>query len=179
MRRFSLKARVVLVSIVTGILAASPALAEKPSRGGGDQDGYHPPNSMQERHDGNRNDDRRDSRNDNRRDDRGHQQFNDRHRVSIQDYYADEYRRGHCPPGLAKRHNGCVPRGQQARRWALGRQLPRDVVFYDLPPRVLVQLGPPPPRHRYVRVAQDILLLATGTGMVVDAIDNLNWEFAR
>jgi len=36
-----------------------------------------------------------------------------------------------------------------------------------------VQLGPPPSRHRYVRVANDILLLTVGTGMVVDAIENL------
>jgi len=43
----------------------------------------------------------------------------------------------------------------------------------------LVQLGPPPSHHRFVRVAQDILLIATGTGMVVDAIDNLNWEFSH
>lgn len=176
MRRFSLRYRVALVSLLTGILAASPAWAENPSRGGGD--GYHPPNGMQERHDGKGNANRRDSRNGNGRDDNGRHQFNDQHRVSIQDYYADEYRRGRCPPGLAKRHNGCMA-PSQARRWAVGRQLPRGVIFYDLPPRVLVQLGPPPPRYRYVRVAQDILLLATGTGMVVDAIDNLNWEFGR
>jgi hypothetical protein len=31
----------------------------------------------------------------------------------------------------------------------------------------------------YVHVAQDILLMETETGMVVDAIDNLNWEFNR
>jgi len=28
-----------------------------------------------------------------------------------------------------------------------------------------------------VRVAQDILLIAIGTGMVIDAIEDLNWEF--
>jgi len=163
---------------MTGIFAAGSALAQNPSRGGGDKGGYQHPNGMQERDGGKGNADRRDSHNDNRRDDGGRHQFNEQHRVSIQDYYADQYRRGRCPPGLAKRHNGCMAPGQ-ARRWVVGRPLPRDVIFYDLPPRVLVQLGPPPPRHRYVRVAQDILLLATGTGMVVDAIDNLNWEFGR
>jgi len=51
------------------------------------------------------------------------------------------------------------------------------VIFYDLPPTILVQLGPAPPRHRFVRVAQDILLIAVGTGMVVDAIEDLGREF--
>jgi Ni/Co efflux regulator RcnB len=36
-----------------------------------------------------------------------------------------------------------------------------------------VQIGPPPAGHRYVRVAGDILLIAIGTGMVVDAIQDL------
>jgi hypothetical protein len=49
----------------------------------------------------------------------------------------------------------------------------RDVLFHDPPRDVLVHLGPPPPRHRYVRVAQDILLITIGTGIVVDAIENL------
>lgn len=104
--------------------------------------------------------------------------FNDGQRVYIQDYFANQYRSGHCPPGLEKKNNGCMPPGQ-AKKWEIGRPLARDVVFYDLPPTVIAQLGPPPSRHRYVRVAQDILLMATETGMIVDAIDNLNWEFNR
>jgi Ni/Co efflux regulator RcnB len=71
-----------------------------------------------------------------------------------------------------------MPPGQ-AKKWALGRPLPRGVIFYELPPSVLVQLGAPPAHHRFVRVAQDILLIAVGTGMVVDAIDNLSWEFSH
>jgi Ni/Co efflux regulator RcnB len=34
-------------------------------------------------------------------------------------------------------------------------------------------LGYPPAGHRYVRVAADILLIAVGTGMVVDAIEDI------
>jgi Ni/Co efflux regulator RcnB len=60
-----------------------------------------------------------------------------------------------------------------ARRWAVGQRLPRDLVFYNLEPQVLSYLGPPPPRHRFVRVASDILLIAVGSGMVLDAIDDL------
>jgi Ni/Co efflux regulator RcnB len=106
-----------------------------------------------------------------------HRYFTDHHRVVIHDYYAGQYRqRRYCPPGLVRKSYSCVPRGY-ARPWVVGRPLPRTVIFHELPPAVLVQLGPPPAHHRFVRVAQDILLIATGTGMVVDAIDNLNWEF--
>ena len=90
----------------------------------------------------------------------------------MREYYVREHRAGHCPPGLAKKHNGCMPPGQ-AKKWHVGRPLPRDVVFYDLPPRLVVELGVPPSGHRYVRVASDILLIAIGTGMVGDAIDDL------
>jgi len=36
-----------------------------------------------------------------------------------------------------------------------------------------VDLGPPPAGHRYVRVGLDILMIAIGTGMIVDAIQDL------
>jgi hypothetical protein len=74
--------------------------------------------------------------------------------------------------GLAKKRNGCMPPGQ-ARKWAVGQPMPRDVVSYSLPSAITVQLGVPPAGHRYVRVASDILLIAIGTGMVVDAIQDL------
>jgi len=38
---------------------------------------------------------------------------------------------------------------------------------------LVVQLGIPPAGHRYVRVAADILLIAVGTGLVIDAIEDL------
>jgi Ni/Co efflux regulator RcnB len=98
--------------------------------------------------------------------------FEDRQRVVVREYYTREFHGGHCPPGLAKKHNGCMPPGQ-AKKWAMGRPLPRDVVYYDLPPAVVVEIGVPPPGYRYVRVATDILMIAIGTGLVVDAIQDL------
>ena len=77
-----------------------------------------------------------------------------------------------CPPGLAKKRNGCMPPGQ-AKKWHIGRQLPRDVIFYDLPEALIVELGPPPAGHRYVRVASDILLIAAITGMVIETVQDL------
>jgi hypothetical protein len=98
--------------------------------------------------------------------------FEDRHRVLVREYYAQEWTGGRCPPGLAKKRNGCMPPGQ-AKKWRMGRPLPRHVVFYPVPAALVVRLGDPGPDYRYVRVAADILLIATGTRMVVDAIQDL------
>ena len=65
-----------------------------------------------------------------------------------------------------------MPPGQ-ARKWQVGQQLPRDVVFYSVPQQLILQIGQPPSGYRYVRVASDILLMAVGTRMVVDAIQDL------
>jgi len=47
------------------------------------------------------------------------------------------------------------------------------VIFHDVPPVLVVQFGRPPAGNRYVRVASDILLIAIGTGMVIDALQDL------
>jgi len=73
---------------------------------------------------------------------------------------------------LAKKNNGCMPPGQ-ARNWVVGRALPREVIYYDVPPALVVQFGQPRPGYRYVRVASDILLIAIGTGMIIDAMQDL------
>lgn len=162
MKRIALCTGYALALVIAGTLAAGPVLADKPAwAGGGDK----------HENKGHKGKGHRDRDND----DRGHRggdHFTDHHRVVIREYYGREFRGGHCPPGLAKKHNGCMPPGQ-ARKWAVGRPLPRDVVFYDLPPALVVQIGVPPPGYRYVRVAADILMIAAGTGMVVSAIQDL------
>ena len=99
--------------------------------------------------------------------------FTERHREVVRSYYGDRYRAGHCPPGLAKKRNGCMPPGL-AKQWRIGYPLPRDVRYYDAPGDIVLRFGIPPEGHRYVRVAADILLIAVGTGMVVDALEDLN-----
>ncbi|HEX5338171.1 MAG TPA: hypothetical protein VFW53_07010 [Gallionella sp.] len=171
----------MLALLFAGLLASGPALADKPDWAGDNKHGKH--EQQRERDQGQQGDRdshrdyRRDGRDDgrrdgDRRDDGRRSHFSEREREIAHGYFVEQYRSGRCPPGLAKKHNGCMPPGQ-ARKWAVGRPLPRDVVYYDLPPSVVVQLGPPPARHRYVRVASDILLIAVGTGMVVDALDDL------
>lgn len=104
--------------------------------------------------------------------------FRGRDRSPMDRYYSDQFRQGKCPPGLAKKGNTCKPPGQ-AKKWVLHQPLPREVIFHDLPQEVLVHLGPPPPHHRFVRVAQDILLISMGTGMIIDAIEDLGRELDR
>jgi len=146
-----------LTLVLTGILLSGTALADKPEWAGKGKASKQP--SQEEPQDATR----------------GQYpgiHFDARQHAIIRDYYAGQFRAGRCPPGLAKKNTGCMPPGQ-AKKWAIGQALPRDVVYEDLPPRVTVQLGTPPAGHRYVRVASDILLIAVGTGMVVDAIEDL------
>ena len=105
------------------------------------------------------------------RKDRG-RHFSDGDRMIVHEYYEEQFRRGKCPPGLAKKNNGCMPPGQ-AKKWHVGKPLPKSVIYYEIPPAIIVQLPPPSPGYRYVRVASDILLIAVGTAMVVDAIQDL------
>lgn len=55
----------------------------------------------------------------------------------------------------------------------MGRPLPRDVVYYELPHDLMRRMPPPPLGHRYVQVAGDVLLIAVGSSMVVDAIQDI------
>ncbi len=98
--------------------------------------------------------------------------FHDRQRNEAHGYYREQYQSGKCPPGLAKKNNGCMPPGQ-ARKWNMGQPLPRDVQYYPVEPSVRARLGVPPAGHEFVRVASDILMIAVGTSMVVDAIQDL------
>ena len=167
MLRIARKANRLLVIILVGILATTgTVLAEKPSGGKNGK------NNQQEKYEGKgvKESAHSDARHGD--DTTRHSYFGAQQRDVIQRYYADQYRSGKCPPGLAKKNNGCRPPGQ-AKKWQIGRPLPRDVIYYDLPNSVTVQLGIPPAGHRFVRVASDILMIAVGTGLVVDAIDDL------
>ena len=143
------KPRIVQAALALGIafgLGAAPALAEKPEWAG--EGKGHGKGKHKTKH------------------------FDNDKRTYIRTYYDDEFRRGHCPPGLAKKHNGCMPPGQ-AKKWRMGQPLARDVVIYDVPPALVIRIGTPPPGYKYVRVASDILLIAVGTRMVADAIIDL------
>jgi hypothetical protein len=98
--------------------------------------------------------------------------FSPHQRVIVRDYWVEKHGRGKCPPGLAKKHDGCLPPGLAKKRYALGRRCnPRLVV--PLPPPLQVRLGPPPPGFVYGVVDGDVVKLAVGTYLVVDAISGL------
>ncbi|MDP1773753.1 MAG: hypothetical protein Q8L15_15880 [Methylobacter sp.] len=159
-----------LALVIVGMLAIGPALADKHSGGGHDKAEKHERREKQS-HDQDR--DNRSFHQGDRDDFREQRYFDDRHRTVIHDYYVEQFNTGRCPPGLAKKHNGCMPPGQ-AKKWQIGYPLPRNVIYYDLPPAIVMQLGPPLPGYRYARVGSDILLMAIGTGLVVDAILDLS-----
>ena len=186
-----MKSNYTLALIIAGLLAAGPVASQPPWAGGGKGDKSEKSEKSQRNDKGqmseksdrreqadNRKDRQRDGDQRSQRDRAGspaaaRQHFEERHRTAVHDYYSHEFNnRGRCPPGLAKKHNGCMPPGQ-AKKWTMGRPLPRDVIFYNLEPGLVRQFGPPPAGHRYVRVASDILLIAIGTGMVIDAIQDL------
>jgi Ni/Co efflux regulator RcnB len=150
--------RFVVVSIALALMAAGVS-AEKPSWAGGgkNKEGK--------------------ERNDQSRDDGRHTGavaigFGSDDRRIISEYYGPQVRKGKCPPGLAKKQNGCQPPGQ-AKKWKQGQPLAKDVKYYELPKELRIRLPVPPPDHRYVRIAGDILMIAVGTGMVVDAIEDI------
>jgi hypothetical protein len=98
----------------------------------------------------------------------------ERDRAEVRTYYRSEIERGDCPPGLAKKNNGCLPPGQAKKMWVVGQPLPPSVVYYPLPNALVVRLTHPPSGYQYVRVGSDILLLAIGTRMVIDALADLS-----
>lgn len=77
--------------------------------------------------------------------------------------------RAFCPPGLAKKNNGCMPPGQ-AKKYAIGQRLSDDTPLRGLPRALADALGVPPPGKKYVRVDNDVLLIEEATKLVLDAV---------
>jgi Ni/Co efflux regulator RcnB len=99
--------------------------------------------------------------------------FNDQHREAARSYYHARYSNAKsCPPGLAKKNNGCMPPGQ-ARKWAVGQPIPRGVAVYSVPQPVIVHLPPAPYGYRYARVGNDIVLVQIQNNLIVDIIVGL------
>ena len=99
--------------------------------------------------------------------------FNDDHRREARTYYVQQYPQGaRCPPGLARKNNGCLPPGQ-AKKYTVGQPLARTVYWYPVPRPVVQALPLAPPGYRYVRVGNDILLLSPESAIVVDVIAGL------
>lgn len=181
MKTAGIKTRRALGLLIAGLLATAGVMAEKPEWAGG---GKHDKPEQNERQNlqSQRSPNKAEGRSNQVREGRnGHsprgnpvlvgEYFGDTQRTAVRNYYSEQYRAGRCPPGLAKKNNGCMPPGQ-ARKWAVGQPLPRNVVYHNLPQSMAARLGTPPAGYRYVRVGSDILLVAVSNRMVVDAIRN-------
>jgi hypothetical protein len=72
-----------------------------------------------------------------------------------------------CPPGLAKKNNGCLPPGQAKKRYQVGQPLPSGVSFV---PVTAANLPDPQPGQIYVEVDGDLLLMAEATRKVIEAV---------
>ena len=148
--------------VLAALIAAPAAFADKPDWAGGGKGGGNKGNKQSERYD-----DHHDKQPGSVK-----IHFGDDNRRIVNDYYGAQFKSGHCPPGLAKKNNGCQPPGQ-AKKWNKGRPLPNDLKYYDLPRDLMIRLPTPPSGHRYVRIASDILLIAVGSSMVIDAIEDI------
>lgn len=146
------------ICLFTLIFAVAPVSADQPygKRSGHERHG-------EERHMDRHDDDHHES---------GRDYFDDSNRHFVHEYYGKKFSHGRCPPGLVRKDHGCYPRGQ-VKHWNRGEPLPPHIRRYPVPDELLVRLPPPPHGHRYVRVATDILLIAIGTALVVDAIEDI------
>jgi len=99
--------------------------------------------------------------------------FNDHDRDEVHRYWVDPFGRGNCAPGLATKHNGRLPPGQAKKRYVVGQPLPTAIVIQPLPPVLVTRLGPPPAGYQYAVIDGDVVKLAIGTRLVVDAITAL------
>lgn len=177
--------RLLPLCLVSGamLMSGCSVVAEAPAGGSMGRDGARherPDDRRADRKDdkrGDRDDDRRGGRRDDDRRGGGSVQvqiggyFGERQRADVYAHYGQPPR-AHCPPGLAKKNNGCQPPGQ-AKKWKLGQPLPRDIGYRPVEADIRIRLGTPPAGHEFVRVAQDILLIAVGTSIVIDAIEDL------
>tara|TARA_R110001599_G_scaffold190868_1_gene385703 strand:+ start:35 stop:499 length:465 start_codon:yes stop_codon:yes gene_type:complete len=95
--------------------------------------------------------------------------FDDERRELIGSYYKAKQGSKACPPGLAKKANGCLPPGQ-AKKWQLGHALQANTPYQSVPLEVLRLLGEPPAGEHYGMIDEDILLLADVTELVLEVI---------
>ena len=78
--------------------------------------------------------------------------FGDRHRAAVRKYYTE-----HPAPGA---HAG----------WKIGEPMPRGATVAEVPRGLLASLPKLPPGHRYVQLGGEVVLIASGSRMVVDGI---------
>lgn len=92
-------------------------------------------------------------------------------RQTIKSYLHDSYK-PHCPPGLAKKHNGCLPPGI-AKKYAVGQPLPPGIAAKRLPDGLASRLHPIE-GYSFGQVDNDVVLISEATNKIVDAVTLLS-----
>jgi len=167
----------LLASVVLGF-AATPALAQGKSHGkhgaaSAHSTGHssaigsqHGRSTLSTRVDGNRNGilDRRE---------RG---FRDRDRDGRDDRFQNRYGVNDCPPGLAKKNNGCLPPGQASRLFREGQRVPNGYNYYTDFSNIPVQYRNQynlDPNARYIYRNGQIYVVDPRTSLVQRVIGSL------
>jgi hypothetical protein len=81
---------------------------------------------------------------------------------------------GGCPPGLAKKHDGCLPPGQAKKIYrdaVIGHRVPPNAV-YAIPQHMRATLPRAPYGYRYA-VVNDQVVLVSRNNMVVDIVRDI------
>ena len=179
MTRSKLTQRIVALAI-TSLFIAGPAFAkghEDGEKGNGNGNGKH--SEKHEQKEQEKSEKRAEKREDKREGKREvtviqpGSYFNDQNRTYVRQYYTENYGNGkRCPPGLAKKNNGCMPPGQ-ARNWVVGQPVPRGVTVYSVPQPVIRQLPAAPYGYRYVLIGGDVVLVQQQNNLIVDIIQGL------
>ena len=174
--------KILLLASAVLALSAAPALAQGKSggkshgshgatmsHGGGKahaKGGQHGRSTLSTRLDANRNGilDRRE---------RG---YRDRNRDGIDDRYAGRYGVNDCPPGLARKNNGCLPPGQAKRLFREGQRVPGGYNYYtdyaNIPVQYRDQYGLTPD-YRYIYRDNSIYVVDPRTSLVQRVIGSL------
>ena len=96
--------------------------------------------------------------------------FGEDGRAHVRSHYRNEYAAQPCPPGLAKKRNGCLPPGQAKKRYAKGDIIPDEIVLSPIPGRLEVRLKPLPRGYVYRYVDGQVLVVAEAAKKVIDAV---------
>lgn len=78
----------------------------------------------------------------------------------VRDYYGGQARGGKCPPGSRQERQRLHAAVGQAKKWAMGRPLPRDVAYHDLPYDLVRRLPPTACRAPLRAGGSDVLMIA-------------------
>ena len=98
---------------------------------------------------------------------RRYSRLGDYERDLVRDYYRNDR---NCPPGLAKKNNGCLPPGIAKKRYEVGRPIFEDADVYDLPYDLSRRLPRLDDGYGYRLIDGDLGVVELSTLVVLDAI---------